>query len=441
MSDRNSYDYFNFDNFDEGIDSRDYRRRQPDRRRSSSYNMRPSYNRRPQNNRRRRRRRNRKRIRNRILIVTAGVLILAILITLIAVMAKGCGKKPAAEGVSTETKPPVSTSAAVPTTQAAATTKADKLSLTTFTPAQPRDDNTMGAESGAIYVWNSSGFELFGGSEDSGQAYAETINQLAGKLNGIKVYSMIVPNHTEMGLPARLKTQVNTNSQADCMRAAYAAMDKTLVTPINPYNYLSEHCNEYIYFKSDHHWTGLGAYYAYNAFADATGVPVLSLSDCTEQTIPGFTGSLTELAAGLDTDIVHYWQFPYQVKMDITAEGGLVQSYDSPYYDAEGSGSLSYGVFIYGDNPLTVMRSSSPNAQQGKKIAVIKESYGNAFVPYLTNNYEEVHVMDMRTFRNVSNSDFVTYCQNNGITDVLFLNGVMSASNQTLLDSTTAMFN
>ncbi len=441
MSDRNSYDYFNFDTFDEGIDSRDYRRRQPDRRNSSTYNMRPSYNRRPQNNRRRRRRRNRRRLRNRILIVTSGILILALLITLIAVMAHGCGKRTTPAPVSTETKPPATTAAATVAPTQQAVSAADKLSLTTFVPAQPNDDNTMGAESGAIYVWNNAGFELFGGSESSGQSYAETINALAGKLTGVKVYSMIVPNHTEMGLPARLKSQVNTNSQADCMRAAYAAMDKNVVTPVNPYNYLSEHCNEYIYFNSDHHWTGLGAYYAYTAFAATTGVPALSLAECTEQTIPGFTGSLTELAAGLETDIVHYWQFPYQVKMDITAEGGITQTYDSPYYDAESSGSLSYGVFIYGDNPLTVMRSSSPNAQEGKKIAVIKESYGNAFVPYLTNNYEEVHVMDMRTFRNTSNTDFVTYCQNNGITDVLFLNGVMSASNPTLLESTEAMFN
>ena len=49
-------------------------------------------------------------------------------------------------------------------------------------------------------------------------------------------------------------------------------MDKSKVTPINAYNYLSEHCNEYIYFKSDHHWTGLGSYYAYSAFADTLGL-------------------------------------------------------------------------------------------------------------------------------------------------------------------------
>ena len=126
--------------------------------------------------------------------------------------------------------------------------------------------------------------------------------------------------------------------------------------------------------------------------------------------------------------------------MDITDSNGSVQSYDSPYYDEEESGEYTYGVFIYGDNPLTVLRSSSPNAGQDKKIAVVKESYGNAFVPYLTNNYQEVHVVDLRSFREVSKDNLATYCQNNGITDLLFINGVMSANNQMHLDSMTELF-
>ena len=97
-------------------------------------------------------------------------------------------------------------------------------------------------------------------------------------------------------------------------------------------------------------------------------------------------------------------------------------------------------MFIYGDNPLTVLHSSSPAATSGKKIAVVKESYGNAFVPYLSYNYEEVHIMDLRTFREASTLDLTSYCRQNGITDVLFLNGVMSANTQIQLDSMAALF-
>lgn len=431
MSDRNNSDYFDFDNFDESLDSRDYRRRQPARR-NSSYNGRPSYNR-----RRPSKRRMRVRTRNRILMVTSAVLVLVLLITLIVLALKGCGSK-GGGGANTET-----TSANTDTKPNDDNNKPNnnKLAIDTFIMANPTDNNTTGYVDNVIYVWNNEGFELFGGSEESAGWYADTINTVAGKLSGYNVYSLMIPNHTEMGLPVRLKNEVSTNSQADNIKAAYAAMDKSKVTPVNAYNYLSEHCNEYIYFKSDHHWTGLGSYYAYSAFADTLGVPALSLDTCTKASIEGFTGTLSNIANGLDTDTVDYWKFPYSVSMDITDASGNVTNYDSPYFDGEAGGSLAYGVFIYGDNPLTVMKSSSDNAQSGKKIVVVKESYGNAFVPYLTNNFEEVHVVDLRSFRSTMNTDLATYCRNNGITDVLFLNGIMSANNEDHRASIEGLFN
>lgn len=446
MSDRNSSDYLNLDNFDESLDSREYRRRQPNRRGGSvTRNGRPPYDRRPPA---RKRRRNRRRIRNRIVIVLSFLLILTLLTTLIVIIVHGCSKRTTV-ATSTETKPPATTAAAptaVTNPPSSGSTQTNVpvsklISTTNFIPSKPTDNNADGWVSGSIYVWNQNGFELFGGSESSSAYYAQTVNTLAGKLSGVSCYSMIVPNHAEIGLPERLRQTVPSNSQADNIKAAYAAMNTSVVKPINAYNYLSQHCDEYIYFKSDHHWTGLGAYYAYSALADTLGMKKLSLDDCTEQKIEGFTGTLTDLAGGLDTDTVSYWQFPYEVGMDITDANGAVNHYDSPYYEQETSGTLSYGVFIYGDNPLTVMKSQSSEAEKGRKIAVIKESYGNAFVPYLTYNFEEVHVMDMRTFRSVSADNFAGYCQKNGITDVLFFNGIMSANNPDLIDSMSAQFN
>ena len=83
MSKRNDYDYFDLDNFDDGYDSRDYRRRQPQRR-QGSYNSRPAYN------TNRRRRNNKKRTRNRIIIVSCGILIIILLVVMISSVFKGC---------------------------------------------------------------------------------------------------------------------------------------------------------------------------------------------------------------------------------------------------------------------------------------------------------------------------------------------------------------
>lgn len=429
MSKRNDYDYFDLDNFDEGYDSRDYRRRQPQRRQNS-------YNRRPVYNTKRRKGYNKRRMRNRILIVSSGILIFILIIVLLSVMFKGCSGNNSDKNstVSTDTISKQNQSSSANNNQSSST---DPLSKTYFKVPQIEDDNTNGEMVYNIYVWNKTAYELFGSNEAKATTYADTINGFADKLSGIKVYDMIIPNHTEMGLPQRLKdSEAPSTSQADNIKSVYSKLgDK--VTPVNAYNYIADHNKEYIYFKSDHHWTGLGAYYAYSAFADTTKQDVLPFAECTETTIEGFTGTFTKNASGLDIDTVHYWKFPYDVTMDITDANGLTSNYTSPYYEQAQGGDYTYGVFLMGDNPLTVLKSSSPKATAGKKIAVVKESYGNAFAPYLTYNYEEVHVIDFRSF----NQNLVTYCQQNGIEEVMFINGVMSANTQIQLDSMSGLFN
>lgn len=433
------------DNFDDSIDSRNYRRRQTNRR-QSNMSGRPVYK--TASARKRRQAQRRRRLRNRIIIVGSGILIIVLIILLFSVMIKGCSGGDSHKNVSTQTIQQQELSNTATKSEPDSNSKGDPesnlskdLQPTYFKTPVIEDDNTNGELYYSIYVWNKTGFELFGGDDARSKNYADTINGLADKLPGINVYDMIIPNHTEYGLPERLKSgEVTSTSQADSIKAAYEGLGSK-VTPINAYNYLADHNTEYTYFKSDHHWTALGAYYAYKAFADTEGLPALSLDTCTEQQIEGFTGSFTNTAPNLDVDTVHYWEFPYSISMDITYQGGSVETYDGPYYSGAAAGTLTYGVFILGDNPLTVLKSSSENARPGKKIVIVKESYGNCLAPYFTNNYEEVHVVDFRYFRETLGTDLESYCVKNGITDVLFVNGVMSANTQIQLDSMIGLFN
>ena len=257
MSRRNDYDYFDLDNFDDSIDSREYRRRQQQRR-SASYAARPS-SQRPV--RRPVKRRNKRRTRNRIIIVVSALVILFVIIFIITSIFKGCSKDDALASVPTGT---VGTTASPDETAKSSTAnKADELSPTYFMTPSIKDDNTNGTLSYGIYVWNKIGYELFSSDDARAQNYAQTINGFADKFgSSVKVYDMIVPNHTEMGLPQRLKdSDAPSTSQADNIKAAYAALSDK-VTPINCYNRLAEHNTDYIYFKSDHHWTGLCSYHA-----------------------------------------------------------------------------------------------------------------------------------------------------------------------------------
>ena len=78
------------------------------------------------------------------------------------------------------------------------------------------------------------------------------------------------------------------------------------------------------------------------------------------------------------------------------------------------------GMFIGGDNPLTVITTENKN---GKTLMIFKESYGNAFVPFLVSNYDTVYVADIRTFP----FNAVTFAKENGIKEVLFINNTITS--------------
>jgi hypothetical protein len=81
-----------------------------------------------------------------------------------------------------------------------------------------------------------------------------------------------------------------------------------------------------------------------------------------------------------------------------------------------GYASANYGMFINGDEALKVITSEGAQAQGS--LLVIKDSYANAFIPYLVHNYETIHVIDPRHF--TGNLD--NYITENDITEVLFFN-------------------
>lgn len=219
-----------------------------------------------------RKQRLKRRRRNRILIVSVGIIILLVLILMIVGIVRGCGTSSGGEeqkaAAQAETEP--TTTAALAPTQAA-----------TQQPSQPQvreieDNGEDGHMSGGIYIWDNKGFELFFGEDDSAKTYAQRISDYKKALgNDITVYNMVVPNHTEFGLPSRLSEQLletgETKSQRQNMSAVFNNYTQD-VKAVDIYDVLNAHKTEYIYFNTDHHWTGLGAYYAYTAFAETAGL-------------------------------------------------------------------------------------------------------------------------------------------------------------------------
>lgn len=305
------------------------------------------------------------------------------------------------------------------------------------TPQIPDNGTTEGYYSSintGVYIYDNMAFEISGANDEAAQDYAAAISEFKKSAPDFTVYNTVVPIHAEFGIPKRvIDSGVYSASQSENIKKIYSSYTED-VKPINCYNALAEHSSEYLYFNTDHHWTGLGAYYAYQAFCEQTDQTALELSACTENKIEGFTGSLNDCANSLKADSISYWTLPYETHA-VRQEGTDSDPYETGLYsEGFGEGPNGYLTFIGGDSALFIEYNDT--TKNGKKIAVVKESYGNAFVPYLTYNYEEVHVIDSRYF----GSSLKSYMEENGINEVLFINNIMSANNPFHVDGMREIF-
>ena len=184
---------------------------------------------------------------------------------------------------------------------------------------------------------------------------------------------------------------------------------------------LSAHKNEYIYYRTDHHWTSLGAYYAWRSYCDANGITPRELSDYITVTNTGYTGSLynysrncTHLKSNPDYTVAHLPASQYTMTYTVgntTYTGQLLNLSTNNY---------SY-MFICGDQPFTHIKTDNTS---GRKLIVFKESYGNAFVPFTVDYYDEIIVIDIRK----DTQSIAKIISDYGITDALIINNVQGAT-------------
>ena len=183
------------------------------------------------------------------------------------------------------------------------------------------------------------------------------------------------------------------------------------------------HRDEYLYFRTDHHWTDRGAYYAYKAFAESVGFEPTPIEDFTMLELTDtYQGSMYEYTQSeiVKTffDTVEAYMPTKQLTMTIHTKQGEVQTYDSAIMEW----SKGYPAFLCGDNPYTVI--NVPENPQDLNILVMKDSFGNAFVPFLAEHYGNIFVVDAR----YSDFNIVDTFEGYNFTDVLFVNNIEAAS-------------
>ncbi len=254
-------------------------------------------------------------------------------------------------------------------------------------------------------------------SEERTQANLERLGSFmqfaAEKLGSDHVRAMLVPTASGV-LDNRMPAFASDFDQAALLeKAAALCPDDTF---LNLLPLLQEHKEEPIYYRTDHHWTTLGAFYGYTAWAESIGLTPYGREDFSEETVAddfyGTTHSKINLPVYPDSIIRYTPRFPAAYHLIFNL--GEKES-DSLYDESKLEGKDKYSYFLGGNNSIVTITSST--GEKGRRLLIIKDSYSHCFAPFAVNHFEETTLIDLRYF----NLGVQTFLEQEDFTDVLVL--------------------
>lgn len=170
------------------------------------------------------------------------------------------------------------------------------------------------------------------------------------------------------------------------------------VTSLDVYSPLNSTREEYIYYRTDHHWTTLGAYYAYASSIKKLGFAPISLNSFDiENASNDFRGTLYSkvIYDKIKPDTLDFYHYNGGTKvLSVEVETGMQKkTYDSMYFKDFVDKKDKYASFLGTNQPVVTIKTDAPD---NKKILVIKDSYAHCFVPFLAQHYSEIKMVDLR---------------------------------------------
>lgn len=355
-------------------------------------------------------------------------------LTLLALCA--CGKDLAADVVIDIDSPVRTQPAAVTAVPTDGATQVPATPVPTDTP-DPGTPPSIISRSGTFTTYNGTnvmrvddrGYEMCVYLEDVAKQYAEIVESVAEKLSGrARVFDMIIPMSYGIMMPDDVRPKISYYiDMRECIEKTYSFMPN--VKTVSVFDTLMMHRDEFIYFRTDHHWTARGAYYAYTVLMQRLGKTPNPLSGYREVRFDGFLGTMYKDSGNdpslLPAEVVYaYYPVSEGVKMTIHSSSGNVFDYpivcDVTNYNA----SAKYDVFAGEDNPLTVF--TNPAVTDGSSCIVIKESFGNAMMAFICDHYSTVYEIDYRYYK----GSIVELAKEHNVNDVIFLNNFMMISSK-----------
>ena len=252
----------------------------------------------------------------------------------------------------------------------------------------------------AVIQIGDAAFNAVGFSEVYSNRYASTVSDMADRMEekGIRVISAPCPTAIGILVEPEYLEMMNCADQEEMISFLHETMDDNIVK-VDTFNALVPHNSEYIYFRTDHHWTALGAYYSYEAICKALDMEPAPLENFEEWNQGEFEGSIYWKATHsykLKLDELIAYVPPGDITMTVYNSGGygrvapVIQDMTTQPRNAR------YSAFICSDNPLTVITNDS--LPEGTSCVLVKDSFGNCLAPFFTQNYHTVYVIDYRKY-------------------------------------------
>lgn len=233
----------------------------------------------------------------------------------------------------------------------------------------------------------------------------------AGSSLGVPVYLAVVPTSTDVYKETLPKGAPTADEQKIL---STISNDIKGVNMVDMNSIMHEHKDEYIYYRTDHHWTSLGAYYGAKQILNSMGYQIAPLDYFTPKTVThDFNGTLYSSSGvrSVKPDAIDIYVDAGKTEVESwrtgTPEKG--ELYDFSYLDKKDK----YSMFLGGNQPLAVLRTGN----EGGKLLIVRDSYADSLVPFLLPYFSEIHMFDARYFK----QPLSTYVKANDIDNVLML--------------------
>lgn len=245
---------------------------------------------------------------------------------------------------------------------------------------------------------------------------ASAINSFADEIPDVKKYVMLAPTSIEI-LKSKLPPYAPADSEVDAVWALSSQLAKS-IRFIDVFPAMASQKSKYIYYRTDHHWTSEGAYYAYEKFCGEAGITPKNQEDFKIKKVTDEFYGTSCSKGGFrnvkpDTINLYMPEQPESYKVTFSESKDISDS----LYDMKALLKKDkYSVFMGGNHPLVKIETGNGD----RKILVIKDSYANSFIPFLTGSYGQIYAVDLRYYQ----EDLKKLIKDNGIKEVLILYNV-----------------